>query len=120
MCGVSPEISNDTVPSNPTWVYHLIHYERNSEQVTWEVKYGESAIETFLSYAENIFSPPETCAGAACDGRGGGGGGTWWWCQMGEMGACDQGWPPSSNNAEHDIALPPSAVACALEMRGGL
>ena len=78
MCGVSPGISNDTVPSNPTWVYHLIHNERNSEQVTWEVKYGESAIETFLSYAENIFSPPETCAGAACDGRGGGGGGARW------------------------------------------
>ena len=57
------------------YVGHLIHYERNSEQVTWEVKYGESAIETFLSYAENIFSPPETCAGAACDGRGGGDGG---------------------------------------------
>ena len=57
------------------YVGHLIHYERNSEQVTWEVKYGESAIETFLSYAENIFSPPETCAGAACDGPGGGGGG---------------------------------------------
>ena len=60
------------------YVGHLIHYERNSEQVTWEVKYGESAIELFLSYAKNIFSPPETCAGAACDGRGGGGGGARW------------------------------------------
>ena len=38
----------------------------------------------------------------------------------GKIGACDQGWPPSSNNAEHDIALPPSAVARALEIREGL
>ena len=33
------------------YVGHPIHYERNSEQVTWEVTYGESAIETLLKHS---------------------------------------------------------------------